>query len=173
MPVVVVLALSIGVVDQVGAQAAPMVRRSQRGSVTQRIGTTDVEVVYNRPVARGRAIFGSLVPYGRTWHPGADSATTISFSTDVTVNNEPLAAGSYTLWAIPEQSEWTIVFSRAVGIWHTPYPSGQDALRLRVIPKSGEHMETLAFYFPFVDGTQAVMHLHWGSMVVPLTIVGK
>src|SRR5437016_12896778 len=87
------------------ARAAPAQRipASQHGSVTQRVGLTDIAVSYNRPVARGRRLFGDLVRWGRIWHPGADSATTISFGHDVTIAGHDVAAGRYTLWTIPEE----------------------------------------------------------------------
>jgi len=69
------------------------VPRSQHGSVTQRVSHTDIVISYNRPVARGRELFGSLVHYGRIWHPGADSVSTISFNNDVMIDGHRLAAG--------------------------------------------------------------------------------
>jgi len=148
-------------------------RRSQHGSVTQRVATTEIAISYNRPVARGRDIFGGIIPWGRIWHPGADSATTISFSTGVTLDGHPIAAGRYTLWTIPEEAPkpWTMIVSRAVNIWHTPYPGEPlDLVRFRVTPETGSHMETLAYYFPMVDADSAVLRLHWGTMVVPMRI---
>ena len=58
-------------------------------------------------------------------------------------------------------------------MWHTPYPRGRDALRVQVRPQAGSHMETLAFYFPVVEGMDAVLHLHWGTTVVAITITAK
>src|SRR5687768_12549458 len=72
-------------------------RRSQRAAVMQMVGTTRVEITYSRPVARGRALFGALVPWGRIWNPGADTATAISVSAPVLVNGARLPAGSYSL----------------------------------------------------------------------------
>jgi len=145
-------------------------RRSQRGSVMQMIGATRVEVTYSRPVARGRTLFGALVPWGRVWNPGADTATAITVSAPVIVNGSRLAAGSYSLWAIPGEEEWTLIFSRAHPVWHVPYREGQDALRIRAVPERGAPMETLAFYFPVVDGLRATLRLHWGEVVVPIEI---
>ena len=145
-------------------------RRSQRAAVMQMIGTTRVEIRYTRPVARGRALFGALVPWGRVWNPGADTATTLTVSAPVRVNGEQLAAGTYSVWAIPGEGEWTIIFSGAQPVWHVPYPSGQDVLRVRAVPERGAHAETLAFYFPEVDGLAATLRLHWGEVVVPLRI---
>ena len=149
------------------------VPRSQHGSVTQRVGATDIVISYNRPVARGRELFGMLVRWGRIWHPGADSATTISFSKAVTIDGHALAAGKYSLWTIPEEppKPWTMIFNRGVGVWHTSYPGeSQDALRLSVQPETGAHMETLTYYFPVVDADSAVLRLHWGTVIVPLNI---
>ncbi len=148
------------------------VPRSQHGSVTQRVGTTDIAISYNRPVARGRELFGTLVRWGRIWHPGADSATTISFSKDVTIDGHALQAGRYTLWTIPEESKpWTVIFNGGVGGWHTNYPGeSQDALRIAVTPETGAHIETLTYYFPMVDADSALLRLQWGTVIVPMKI---
>src|SRR6266849_166481 len=141
------------------------VPRSQHGSVTQRVGTTDIAISYNRPVARGRELFGTLVRWGRMWHPGADSVSTISFSKDVLIDGHALAAGRYSLWTIPDAppKPWTVIFNRGLGGWHTNYPGeAQDALRLSVTAETGPHMETLAYYFPVVDADSAVLRLQWG-----------
>jgi len=147
--------------------------RSQHGSVTQHIQGTEVTISYNRPVARGRELFGNLVRWGRIWHPGADSVSTISFSKDVVIDGHALAAGRYSLWTIPEAAPkpWTMIFNRGLGGWHTNYPGeSQDALRLSVAPETGPHMETLTYYFPLVDADSAVLRLQWGTMVVPMKI---
>jgi hypothetical protein len=145
-------------------------RPSQHGSVSQQIAGTTITIEYNRPVARGRAIFGSLVPYGRVWCPGADNCTTIQLSTDVKINGQSLARGTYSVWAEPEQDRWTMIFNSAQPVFHTRYPADKDVLRVRVVPRQGSQMETLAFYFPVVDGTHAELVLHWGTVVVPLSI---
>ncbi len=145
-------------------------RRSQRAGVMQMIGTTRVEITYSRPVARGRALFGALVPWGRTWNPGADTATAITVSAPIRVNGAELPAGGYSLWAIPGETEWTFIFSRAHPVWHVPYRGGQDALRVTATPERGAHMETLAFYFPVVEALTARLNFHWGQTVVPLRV---
>ena len=63
-----------------------------------------------------------------------------------------------------------MIFNRTAQAWHTRYPAGQDVLRVKVTPRTGSHMETLAFYFPVVDGRKAELVLHWGTVVVPLSI---
>ena len=153
-----------------GGLDAQAPRPSQHGSVTQQIAHTSVTVDYNRPVARGRALFGALVPWGKVWCPGADNCTTIELSTPVRVNGEALPAGTYSLWAEPNAERWTIIFSKAHPVFHTRYPGDQDALRVQATPRQGMDMETLAFYFPVVDGNHAELVLHWGTVVVPLEL---
>jgi len=143
---------------------------SQHGSVSQQIAGTTITIEYNRPVARGRTLFGSLVPYGRVWCPGADYCTTIQLSTDVKINGQTLAAGTYSLWAEPQPERWTMIFNKAEPVFHTRYPADQDVLRVQSTARQGQQMETLAFYFPVVDGKHAELVLHWGTVVVPLSI---
>ena len=150
--------------------AAPAPKPSQHGSVSQRIGETTIKIEYNRPVARGRELFGALVPFGRVWCPGADDGTIIELSTDLKINGETLAAGTYSVWTEPQADRWTVIFNRSHPVWHTRYPAGQDALRVQATPRTGSHMETLAFYFPMVDGKKAELVLHWGTVVVPMSL---
>ena len=164
------LTAGVGMLVVQQRQAAGAIRPSQHGTVSQRIAETTVTVDYNRPVARGRELFGALVPWGRVWCPGADTCTSVQVSTDVKVDDQPLAAGTYSLWAEPNPTRWTLIFNRVNPVFHTRYPAGEDALRVQVTPRTGSHMETLAFYFPVVDGKHAELVLHWGTTVVPLSI---
>ena len=154
--------------SRVGAQeTAP---RSQLASVTQHVAGAQVDIVYRRPVARGRALFGALVPWGRIWTPSADSAARITFSAPVTVNGAALAAGTYSVWTIPDSTSWTVVFNGTPAAFHLRYPTGNDVLRVHATPRQGQHVETLLFSFPTVDGDSAIMNLQWGTTIVPLTI---
>lgn len=143
---------------------------SQRGRVSQTVAFTDIDVFYGRPTARGRALFGALVPWDTIWHPGADSATRIVFSHDVLLEGRQVKAGEYSLWLIPrEHAPWTFILSRAAHTFHKPYPgASEDAFRVDVEPEHGEHMETLAIYFPMVLRDQATMRIHWGDTIVPI-----
>jgi hypothetical protein len=145
---------------------------SQRGSVTQNVAFTEIAVSYGRPVARGRALFGALVPWDSVWHPGADSATRVTFSRDVLVEGKPLHSGEYSLWLIPrEYAPWTVIFSRAAHVFHKPYPGSRfDVLRVDVTPEQASQMESFAIYFPSVLRDEAEMRLHWGTTAVPIRI---
>jgi hypothetical protein len=148
-------------------------RQSQHATVTQQLGSTQVTIVYNRPSARGRTLFGDggVVAWGRVWCPGADEASTIALSRDVLIAGQPLAAGKYSIWAIPGPDEWTLIFSRAADVFHVPYPGeARDALRLKVKPQAGRYMESLAYYFPAADADRALLNLHWGETVVQVPL---
>ena len=167
---VVVVALCIAGGAHLAAQDPPRIKPSQHGTVSQRIADTTITLEYNRPVARGRELFGRLVPYGRIWCPCADDATTVEVSTGVTVEGKELAAGRYSLWTEPEPERWTVIFNKNANAFHTRYPEGHDALRVQVTPRTGSHMETLTFYFPTIDGKDTTLRLHWGETMVPLSI---
>jgi len=81
----------------VARPASAQIKKSQHGTVSQTIAATAVTITYNRPTARGRALFGALVPYGKEWHPGADEATTITVSKDILVAGKRLPAGKYSI----------------------------------------------------------------------------
>jgi hypothetical protein len=145
---------------------------SQRGSVEQHVAHTTISLEYGRPVARGRALFGQLVPWDSVWHPGADSATRIVFDHPVQVEGKAVKSGEYTLWLLPRASgPWTVILSSAAHVFHKPYPgAARDAYRFDVTPEKGAHMESLAYYFPSVVRADAVLRLHWGETIVPLRI---
>ena len=173
-PFVAVALLTVMVAQPVVAQeeeemAIPF---SQKGTVTQRLGYTYFTIVFNRPVARGRELFGGIVNWGRIWNPGADSATTITFTRDITVAGRELAAGSYTMWMIPRESgPWPVIFSNKINIYHTPYPGEEyDALRLSIAPTTASHMETLMWYFSVADRERGELRMHWGETVVAMEI---
>ena len=138
---------------------------SQRGSVQQDVALTSITVTYGRPVARGRALFGTLVPWDSVWHAGADSATRVSFTHDVLLEGRELKAGEYSLWLVPrEHGPWTLILSRAVHVNHKPYPGAAfDALRVDVLPEVLSHMESMAIYFPRVLRDEALLRIHWGT----------
>ena len=145
-------------------------RRSQPARVVQRMGSTEITVVYNRPVARGRELFGALVPWDSMWNPGADEATRLELSEDIQIAGQALPAGRYSIWAIPGPQEWTLAFNRAWDVDHLTYREDNDALRLQVRPQSAGHMEALAFYFPYAEADSAMLAMHWGATMLPLPI---
>lgn len=144
--------------------------KSQLGSVSQSVMNAKVTVTYRRPVARGRTLFGALVPWGEVWTPSADSAARITLTEAMEVNGSKLAAGSYGIWVIPDSTLWTIIFSSVPEVFHLSYPRDRDVLRVRAVPTHGDHVETLMFVFPVVDADSARLELRWGTTVVPITL---
>lgn len=168
----VTLWLTITALSTISLGAVQGVPFSQHGTVSQRVSHTNIDIEYNRPVARGRALFGALVKWDTIWHPGADSATRIRFDKDVAVQDKPLTKGEYSLWLIPRQNApWTLIFSKAAHVFHQPYPGADsDALRVDITPEKGGHMETMAFYFPVVGRDSVILRLHWGETMLPIRI---
>jgi hypothetical protein len=134
------------------------------------VAGTRIEVIYRRPVARGRKLFGDLVRWGKTWTPSADTAAIFSTTTPLDVAGGKLPAGRYSIWMVPDSAMWTVIFSSVQPRFHLAYPQGRDVLRVKVAPHAGDHMETLGFYFPMVDGDSATLSMHWGRTVVPIPI---
>ncbi|HRN26353.1 MAG TPA: DUF2911 domain-containing protein, partial [Ignavibacteriaceae bacterium] len=88
------------------------VRISPKAEVMQTVGFTDVRIVYSRPGVKGRTIWGKLVPYDAVWRAGANEATKITFSTDVTIEGKKLKKGAYSFFAIPGKNDWTLIFNK-------------------------------------------------------------
>jgi hypothetical protein len=162
--------LGTGVALLAASSVSAQNTRSQLGSVSQSVMSAKIEITYRRPVARGRELFGALVPWGKMWTPAADTAARIAISAPIEVNGAKLDAGSYSIWAFPDSLSWTVVFSSVSSVFHTRYPEGRDVLRVQAVPHKGDHVETLQFSFPMVDADSARLELRWGTMVVPLAI---
>ena len=161
---------------QEAPQAIPMranneTRPSPNASVSQTIGTTVVTITYGRPGVKGRQVFGGLEQYGAVWRTGANEATVFSVTGDVTINGEALPAGVYGFFAIPNETEWTLIFNKQPEQWGAfNYDQGQDALRVTVTPEEAEQVEWLAYYFGDLTDTSANAYLHWDTVRVPFTI---
>jgi hypothetical protein len=158
--------------------AAPsdaQVYASEYGVVAQTVNGVVITVEYYRPKARGRELFGKLVPWGRLWTPGANWATTLEVDHDVSLEGQPLPKGKYSLWAIPGAEQWTVVVNRTARAFHTRPPGPEDAqLRLTLAPAHGPHVEMLTWSFPEVSKNAAELHLQWGTTDVPLHLgIGK
>jgi len=163
--------LSLLVCLTLAEPAAAQPQASQHGSVSQLVNTTTIMLEYDRPVLRGRSIFGQLLDYGAVWTPGANVATWIDFSAPVKVQGEALPAGRYGIWTIPhEDAPWEIIFVSEWDAHHSFFPMESEELRVRASAEPSSHMEVLAFYFPVVGPYETTLRFHWGEIVVPLVI---
>ncbi len=155
------------------AAAAQVVipRESNRQDVMQMVGDTKISVSYHRPNVKGRQIWGELVPYGEVWRTGANNATIIEFSNDVTVNGQPLKKGKYSLHTLPTAANWTIIFNKVADQWGSfTYDAKEDVLRVEATPVSLPFKETMTIEFAKVIGNTAEIHIRWGDLAVPITV---
>ena len=144
---------------------------SQKASVSQQVGLTDIVVNYHRPGVNNREIWGSLVPYDQVWRAGANENTTISFSTDVTVEGNKVAAGTYGLHMIPTKDSWTIIFSKDNAAWGSFfYNQANDAVRFTVYPLKSDFQEWLIYSFDQVSANSTTLSLKWEKLSVPIKI---
>src|SRR6202162_4663763 len=156
-----------------GSQATELnlPRLSQRAQITQRVGLTDITIVYHSPIAGDRELFGKTVPYGQVWRAGANENTTISFTDDVSVEGHPLVAGTYGLHMIPNADQWTIIFSKNSTSWGSfSYDEKEDALRVSVKPRAAESSEVMTYFFDDVKPDSATATLRWEKLAVPFRI---
>lgn len=171
--VVILLSPIVLLPQRVEAQAAGLnqPQASPQASVSQTLGLTEMTVTYHRPAINGRSVWGGLVPYGQVWRAGANENTTVSFSTPVTVDGTPLAAGTYGLHMIPTTSDWTVIFSHESGAWGSfSYDQKEDAARVTVKPESAPQQERLSYTFDEPTTDSVVLAMRWEKLRVPLTI---
>ncbi len=146
-------------------------RASQHGTVSQTVNATTISLAYDRPVLRGRSVFGDILDHDVVWTPGANRATWIEFDAPVRVQGAELEAGRYGVWTIPHAAEpWEVVFVREWDTHHSFFPVESEAARVHAAPEVGMHMEVLAFYFPEVGPYSTTLRFHWGEVVIPLEV---
>ncbi len=146
-------------------------RKSQNAKVTQTIGITNVTVKYSRPLVNGRKVWGGLVPYGEVWRAGANENTVITFADPVTIEGKPLDKGSYGLFMIPTENDWTIIFSKTNTAWGAfTYKQDEDVLRVTVKPTASDFHEALLYDFDQLTPDSAMVTLHWDKLAVPFKV---
>jgi len=146
-------------------------RISPMAEVMQTVGFTDVRIVYSRPGVKGRTIWGKLVSYDAVWRAGANEATKITFSTDVTIEGKKLKKGSYSFFAIPGKNEWTLIFNKVADQWGAfEYNESEDALRVKVKTEKASWQEWLAYTISKTSDSSAVIRLEWEKIKVPFKV---
>jgi DUF2911 family protein len=173
-------------------------RPSQKASVMQTVGVTDITITYSRPPVKGRTIFAEapatmesrakgeatldnqnerkagepIVPYNHVWRAGANEATMFAVTDDVMINGQPLKAGTYSLHTVPGKDEWTIIFNSDSGQWGSfQYDDKKDTLRVKAKPQAAsDNQEWLMFSFDPVTENTATVNLRWEKLRVPFTV---
>ncbi len=148
------------------AQELKTPQLSSSQTIIQELGLGKITLVYSRPNVKGRKILGVMEPYGKVWRTGANAATTITFSDDVTIEGNKVPAGQYGLFSIPDQNEWTVILSKKPDQWGAyTYKQDDDFLRFKV--KTINHsdpLETLTMQFNNVDQTKCELELRWENI---------
>lgn len=154
------------------SQQLQMPQASPSAKISQKVGLTDVTVDYSRPSTKGRKIFGELVPYGQVWRTGANAATILDFSTDVEISGNPIPAGKYAMYSIPDKDKWTIVFSKNTELWGAiGYNTDEDVLRFEVEPKKlSRKYETFEISFNNMTDDGADLSLKWENTRIDFRI---
>lgn len=155
----------------IAAPSAAQIQASERAIVGQTIDGTGLTIEYSRPQVRGRDIFGALVPWNVVWTPGANWATTLETTKDITLNDVPVPAGSYSVWAIPRDGEWLMMLNPKTKYFHFEKPdSSQATVHIRATPEPADHTELLTWSFSDLRGDYATLTLRWASTAVPMRV---
>ncbi|WP_136666480.1 DUF2911 domain-containing protein [Flavobacterium sp. H122] len=144
---------------------------SPKAVVTQTVGLTEVEIEYSRPSAKGRVIFGDLVPFGKVWRTGANANTTISFSEDVVINGASLKKGKYALYITPKADEWEVFFYADTNNWGNPEKWDDSKVALKASAKTellNRTVETFTIGIANTDLNSANLEFSWEKTLVAL-----
>ena len=141
-------------------------------TIKQDFGLSTVELSYSRPVMKGRKIFGDLVPFGKVWRTGANSATILTFGEEVTIGGTKVPAGKYGLLTIPDKKSWTIIISKQTDVTSpAAYKQDQDVVRVEAkTMEMNSAMESFTMQFADVKPTSCELHIMWEKTAVALPI---
>ncbi|MBF4505060.1 DUF2911 domain-containing protein [Flavobacterium sp. JLP] len=144
---------------------------SPKGYIKQTVGLTDVEVTYSRPGARGRAVFGNLVPFGKLWRTGANENTIINFSDDVVIDGKTLKKGKYAIYTIPKIESWEVIFYLSTDNWGLPENWSDAYVALRTTVKEDAlptPVETFTIGINGLDPNFGYLEMAWENSHVAL-----
>lgn len=144
---------------------------SPKSTLNQVVGLTDVDVEYSRPSAKGRVVFGNLVPFGKLWRTGANANTTISFSDDVVISGITLKKGKYSLFTTPKVDSWEVVFYSDTDNWGTPETWSEAKVALKTTVKSevlNRSVESFTVSINNLDNNFAHLELSWEKTLVAI-----
>jgi hypothetical protein len=177
MSVRIAAALPLGVLAALAAPATAQIRASERGVTSQTVDGTVITVDYARPQIRGRdSVFATkgkgIVYWGEIWTPGANWATTLELSKPVTLNGQEVAAGKYSVWFIPQPTEWTIGLHANPRLFHTQPPKDSAyVVTFKATPQAADHRaDVLQFSFPAVTHTGTTLRMHWDRTSVDIAV---
>lgn len=166
------LAIALLTFGSSSAQVLKTPAASPAASVKQDFGLSSIELSYSRPAMKGRKIFGDVVPFGKVWRTGANSATTLTFGENVTIGGTSIAAGKYGLLTIPGDQEWIVIISKQTDVTSpAAYQQKHDIVRVKVKPvKLPFSTETFTIGFANVSSNKCDLQIQWENTRVDLGI---
>lgn len=145
---------------------------SPAAKVAQRVGITDISLEYSSPAADGRKIFGALVPWDKPWRTGANSATKITFSREVTFGGAAVPAGTYAIVTIPSEKGWLIALNKdlTINVADHTYDAKDELVRVKATTSAIAHRERMIFTFSNTKDDETSLDLEWDKLKVGVTI---
>ncbi len=150
------------------AQVAPA--PSPGATISQVVGTTKISVDYSRPMLRGREIFGKLIPFDKVYRTGANAATKIETSGDITIQGKTLKAGKYAIMSIPTATNWIVIFSKDLNVNEQSYSQSNDVLRVTAPAQTVPTVESFTIDFSDVKDDAATLNISWEKTKVSLAV---
>jgi hypothetical protein len=144
---------------------------SPSAAIEQAVGLTNVKIEYSRPSAKGRSVYGELVPFGKLWRTGANGNTIVTFSEDVVISGKTLAKGQYALYTLPKADSWDIIFYTDTNNWGLPekWDDKKEALRATVKPEFlSRNVETFTIGVNNLDNDYGYLEIAWEKTMVAL-----
>lgn len=164
--------LTVALIGGAAAQNLRTPAPSPTTTVKQDFALSSIEIAYSRPSVKGRVIFGDLVPYGKVWRTGANSATTISFGEDVTVGGTLVKAGKYGLLTIPSNNEWTVILTKQLDVTGpASYKQDQDVVRVTApVTALPWTIENFSIQLGNIKASSCQLWLMWDKTMVSVPI---
>lgn len=163
LTMIAVLLCTLAAVAQMGGDKSKRPSPPGQASVAFADGKT-ITIDYSRPSAKGRQIFGGLVPYGKVWRTGANEATTFVTTADLMVGSQHVPAGKYTLYTLPEAEKWTLIVNKQTGQWGTVYDEKQDLVRVPMkVSKTSAPVEQFTISLDKTGAKAATLKLEWAD----------
>lgn len=175
MKKIVFLLNAVLLLSLANAQTLTTPQPSPTQTVKQNFSLGSVELNYSRPAKKGRTVMGDLVPFGKVWRTGANNATTLTFSDDVTIGGKEVKAGKYGLLTIPEAEKWTIIISKDLNVTQpSAYKAENDVVRVQAnVIKTPFTIENFTINFADITGSSLNVEMMWENTYVQFAVTAN
>ncbi len=165
-------ALAVTACSFSGMAQVKMPAPSSTQTIKQDFGMGSIELTYSRPNAKGRKVYGDLVPFGKLWRTGANAATRLRFTDMVELGGKKIDSGTYVLYTIPGNDSWEIVINKGISNWGVDgYKESDDVCRFKVEPvKMKQKLETFTMQFADIKAESCALHIMWEKTAVSIPV---